>query len=170
MFNKLIILTTVILACACQDATPPNETSEVATVTNVSSKNYSLDWLVGNWLDSSTMAFRKVSYGENWIKKGDNIYNGDQYYINKGIKGEPNNVSLVKTDGLFYLTYLIGKDQHTFVQDSVNDRYLRLTHIQDKFPTKLIYTVKSDTLLMTREGFANGIFRSVTFNAIKLTD
>ena len=101
------------------------------------------------------------------MKQKGNIFNGDQYYITRGIKGEPNNVSMVKTDGLYYFTYSIGEEQHTFVQDSINDLYLRLNHLQDKFPTTLIYTLRNDTLLMTREGFASGIFRSVTFKAKK---
>ncbi len=165
MSKKQIFIIILALAYSCK-----NDTSEVNTKDDLSIKEYSLDWMKGNWLDSNTMAFRKVSYGENWVKKDENLYNGGQYYINKGVKGEPNIVSIIKTDGLFYFTYSIGEDQHTFVQDSINDLYLRLNHLQDEFPTTLIYKLKNDALLMTREGFASGVFRSVTFKAKKLTD
>lgn len=165
MCNKFFLCFICFTVFACSNSQEGSDNPK-----ETESTNFQLDWMEGDWIDSTTMGFKKVSYGERWSKKESNIYKGVKYSVTNGIEGEdPVLASLIKTDGLFYLTYTVEETQHTFVQDSIHENFLRLTHLQDKFPTTLIYRLQNDTLLITREGLAGGIPRSVTFKALKIS-
>lgn len=124
--------------------------------------DFSVDWLEGNWRDSSVFG-GSVVYVENWKQIENNKFVGEKFQIARGNPSSLTELGLVKTEGLFYFTYIEEEKQTTFVQDSIGENFLSFVNTTDQFPANLRYQLNNDTLLISFSGLANGIFRSASF-------
>lgn len=129
--------------------------------------DYSVDWMEGKWIDTTVFNGR-VSFFEAWTKEGTDAFSGKKFQIVKGDSASPTQLSLVKTDGVYYYSYYENEDQTTFMQDSIAHQFISFQNTKDQFPHNLSYFLEGDTLFISFSGMAQGVYRSSGFKTRKV--
>jgi len=162
MYRKVFLYVCLVLIVACSETQEPVSEREQATNSQEVKKEVNLDWLEGEWRDSTSFGGR-IIFVESWKKSGENSLVGSKHQIANGAPSSPTELRLVETDGIFYYSYWEEENQITFVQDSVSEGFLSFVNTTDKFPTNLSYSLKDEVLTISFSGLANGVFRSASF-------
>lgn len=166
MFRNTSLLVFLPLLFHCSQIDPKQDKAQIQVESTEQNKDISLDWLEGEWRDSTSFGGR-VIFVENWKKSSDNSLVGSKFQIANGKSSSSTELSLLQTDGMYYYTYTEAGEQTTFVQDSVSEGFLSFVNTTDKFPTNLSYLYKEEVLTISFSGLANGVFRNAAFRAKK---
>lgn len=161
----------VVLLClgflSCNSPSSPIDSTTVSVGTDKEDSQFSLEWIVGNWRDT-TLFGGKVTFAENWIKNEGESFSGEKFQISNGNNSSSTELGLVKTEGKYYYSIIEGEELTTFVQDSVGDQYISFVNTTDKFPTNLSYYLNQGEMSISFSGMANGVYRSSSFRTVKL--
>lgn len=124
--------------------------------------SHSVDWMEGSWIDTTVFNGR-VSFFEAWTKDDTDAFSGRKFQVVNGDSASPTQLSLVKTDGIYYYSYYENEDQTTFMQDSIAHQFISFQNTKDQFPQNLSYFLEGDTLFISFSGMAKGVYRSSGF-------
>jgi|GEM_PF-5081638 hypothetical protein len=166
MFRNASLFVFLLLLFHCSQIDPATDKAQILVESALQNTDISLDWLEGEWRDSSSFGGRAI-FVENWKESSDNSLVGSKFQIVNGEPSSSTGLSLLQTDGKYYYSYTEAGEQTTFVQDSVSEGFLRFVNTTDKFPTNLSYLYQEEVLTISFSGLANGVFRSAAFRAKK---
>ena len=167
MFDKWKLLLVFILFSCGNDNSQKTNKKQIETHTELSDKSYELDWLVGEWQDTTVFG-GKVTFCESWKKNNESSFSGEKHQIARGDTSTSTELTLVKTEGTYYYSYSYDNIQTTFVQDSVGKGFINFINTKDEFPTNLSYKWNGETIKIEFSGTAKGAFRTASFHVSKL--
>lgn len=170
MLNKKIFFIAFLLAFfSCKNEESTSKTSSRKQTEEVTENITNISWPTGNWIDSTIFGGR-VSFCENWEKISEREFNGEKYQIKNGDTSSPTKLTLTRTDGKYYYSYFEENKQVTFVQDSIGKGFLSFVNTLDQFPTNLAYQWDENKVTISFSGYANGVYRSASFNTLRESD
>ena len=161
----------IVLLClgflSCNSSSSPIDSPTVSVSTDKEERQFSLDWIVGNWTDT-TLFGGKVTFAENWIKNEEGSFSGEKFQISNGNNSSSTELGLVKTEGKYYYSIIEREGLTAFVQDSLGYQYISFVNTTDKFPANLSYHLNQGEMSISFSGMANGVYRRASFRTVKL--
>lgn len=136
MFQKITLLTLVLVAVSCQK----KESVE-------KDKIKIADWIIGNWENKSAEGILT----ENWQKLNDSTFNASSYYIKgKDTLHFETIVLAQKGETLTYFATVKGQNEDkaiTFASTAESDKQLVFENPKHDYPQKITYTKNADNTL-----------------------
>ena len=165
MLNKLFISCIVMLvfsSCNSEEVKKEQE-NEIKVPVVVTD----LDWIPGVWIDSTSFKMIGQTFVESWRSEEKDVFKGVKYAIKNGVNGDSTNLSIEKTNGLFYLTVNEGGKESTFMQQPSEEGNVKFSNTKDEFPYDITYLLNDNNLQITVSGSQNGVNRTILYNTLR---
>lgn len=170
-FYKIFIFSLIFLSCSENDSTATEEENKkeqdqtAQTGNSITVGLSTLEWLAGNWLDTTTYEQQKAHYIEKWKSSPDSIY-----AICSAIKnGDTNIVAyraiLMVDEKPVLIEHIPDQPLISYRFDTIFENGIRFENKAQNFPMEITYNrISNDSLVITLYGIAGQFVRQGNLN------